>query len=188
MPNQFTTRRVEIYLHFEVGGKVHFRPNGEREWRKAEVLPRSHQVEDEHGLAYWRNRRHIITAPNDLFMIPRPSGPPTGSQPWDPPPASSLTLTPEGQVPSPLKLTDTNRNRFKHTHFNQIWATKSTGNSDSVNPARGKYCNFERVGTLRHRGPWLFYLCAPKTNASCVETFGMFFQCQVFLGFGLCFD
>lgn len=122
MPNQFTTRRVEIYLHFEVGGKVHFRPNGEREWRKAEVLPRSHLVENEHGLAYWRNRRHIITAPNNLSMIPRPSGPPTSSQPWDPP-VSSLTLTPEGQVPSPLKLTETNRNRFKHTHFNQIWAT-----------------------------------------------------------------
>ena len=104
MPNQFPTRRVEIYLHFEVEGKVHFRPDGEREWRKAEVLPRSHLVEDEHGLSYWRNRRHIITAPNDLSMIPRPS----------------VTLTPEGQVPSPLKLTETNRNRFKHTHFNQI--------------------------------------------------------------------
>ena len=32
----------------EVGGKVRFRPNGEREWRKAEVMPRSYML-DEYG-------------------------------------------------------------------------------------------------------------------------------------------
>ena len=48
----------------EVGGKVRFRPNGEREWRKAEVMPRSYML-DEYGRTYRRNRRQIISIPSD---------------------------------------------------------------------------------------------------------------------------
>lgn len=30
----------------EVGDRVRFRPNGEKEWRKAEVMPRSYMLKD----------------------------------------------------------------------------------------------------------------------------------------------
>ena len=54
----------------EVGDKVRIRPNREREWRKAEVLPRSYLLEDDQGRVYRRNRRQIISVPNDQPMHP----------------------------------------------------------------------------------------------------------------------
>jgi len=35
----------------EVGDWVRFRSNGEKEWRKVEVMPRSYMLEDEYGRA-----------------------------------------------------------------------------------------------------------------------------------------
>ena len=54
----------------EVGDKVRIRSNREREWRKAEVLPRSYLLEDNQGRVYRRNRRQIISVPNDQPMHP----------------------------------------------------------------------------------------------------------------------
>ena len=42
----------------EPGDKVRIRPNRDREWRKAEVLPRSYLLQDERGRVY---RRNIVT-------------------------------------------------------------------------------------------------------------------------------
>ena len=50
------------------GDKVRIPPNRDREWRKAEVLPRSYLVQDERGCVYRRNRRQIISVPNDHPM------------------------------------------------------------------------------------------------------------------------
>jgi hypothetical protein len=55
----------------QVGDRVRIRPNQDREWRKAEVLPRSYVVKDEQGRVYRRNRRQIISVPRDQPMIPR---------------------------------------------------------------------------------------------------------------------
>ena len=64
----------------EVGDKVQFRPNFERERRKAEVMPRSYVLEDEYGHTYKRNRRQIISVPNDSPMTPRSRAPPISTQ------------------------------------------------------------------------------------------------------------
>jgi len=55
----------------EAGDKVRIRPNRDREWRKAEVLPRSSILQDEQGLVYRKNRRQIISVPNDHPMHPK---------------------------------------------------------------------------------------------------------------------
>ena len=55
----------------EAGDKVRIRPNRDKEWRKAEVLPRSYLLEDEQGRIYRRNRRQIISVPNDHPMSPQ---------------------------------------------------------------------------------------------------------------------
>ena len=55
----------------DVGHRVRFRPNGEKEWRKAEIMPRSCLLEDECGRTYRRNRRQIIAVPNDFPMTRR---------------------------------------------------------------------------------------------------------------------
>ena len=55
----------------EVGDKVRIRPNRGQQWRKAEVLPRSYLLEDEQGRIYRRNRRQIISVPNDQSMHPQ---------------------------------------------------------------------------------------------------------------------
>ena len=66
----------------EPGDKVRIRPNRDREWRKAEVLPRSYLLQDERGRVYRRNRKQIISVPNDHPM--RPQLHPMGPQLHDP--------------------------------------------------------------------------------------------------------
>ncbi|XP_048582219.1 uncharacterized protein K02A2.6-like [Nematostella vectensis] len=56
----------------QVGDKVRIRPNREAEWRKAEVLPRSYLLGDERGRVFRRNRRQIISTPNDQSMSTSP--------------------------------------------------------------------------------------------------------------------
>ena len=56
----------------QVGDKVRIRPNLETEWRKAKVLPRSYLLGDEHGRVFRRNRRQIISTPNDQPMSSTP--------------------------------------------------------------------------------------------------------------------
>ena len=67
----------------KVGDKVPFCANDEREWRKAEVMPRSYMLEDEYGRGYRINRRQIISVPNDSPMTPRTRDPPISTQPRD---------------------------------------------------------------------------------------------------------
>ena len=64
----------------EAGDKVRIRPNRHREWRKAEVLPRSYLVQDERGCVYRRNRRQIISVLNDHPVRRRLHDPPLSSQ------------------------------------------------------------------------------------------------------------
>ena len=52
----------------EAGDKVRIRPNRDKEWRQAEVLPRSYLLQDERGRVYIRNRKQIISVPNDHPM------------------------------------------------------------------------------------------------------------------------
>ena len=67
----------------KVGDKVPFCPNDEREWRKAEVMPRSYMLEDEYGRGYRINRRQIISVPNDSPVNPRTRDPAISTQPRD---------------------------------------------------------------------------------------------------------
>lgn len=72
----------------EAGEKVRIRPNREKLWRKAEVLPRSYVVQDERGRVYRRNRRQIISVPRDQPMMPQSTTPTmdyTGPQSKPPP-------------------------------------------------------------------------------------------------------
>ena len=83
----------------EVGDKVRFRPNCEREWRKAEVMPRSYILEDEYRRAYKRNRRQVISVPNDSPMTPRSRAPPISTQPHNSPARTRLALVFAKAVP-----------------------------------------------------------------------------------------
>ena len=47
----------------------HVRIYRDRQWRKAEILPRSYIVRDERGQVFRRNRRHILATPNDPPIV-----------------------------------------------------------------------------------------------------------------------
>ena len=137
-----------------------------KELTKALIQAKYEEIENFNIQHPWDD---IIAAPNDLPMIPRPSSPLR----------SSLVRTPERHVPRPVR---DQQKPFPTHPFQSDLGDKSRGNSDSVSPVRGggECCKYKPVGTpLRHRGPLLFYMCAPKTNASCVKTFSVLFQCQV---------
>ena len=88
----------------EVGDKLRFRPNGEREWRKAEIMPRSYMLEDEYGRAYRRNRRQILSVPNDSPMTPKSRAPLISTQPRDSPASTRQPLVFEKPAPSPVTV------------------------------------------------------------------------------------
>ena len=94
----------------EPGDKVRIRPNRDREWRKAEVLPRSYLLQDERGRVYRRNRKQIISVPNDHPMRPQlhPMGPqlhdPSLSSPCADVPMSPSSPTTEKQAPGQIEL------------------------------------------------------------------------------------
>ena len=94
----------------EPGDKVRIRPNRDREWRKAEVLPRSYLLQDERGRVYRRNRKQIISVLNDHPMRPQlhPMGPqlhdPSLSSPCADVPMSPSSPTTEKQAPGQIEL------------------------------------------------------------------------------------
>ena len=88
----------------EVGDKVRFRPDGNREWRKAEVIPRSYMLEDEYGRTYRRNTRQIISVPNDSPMSPRTRNPPISTQLHNSSACTRQALVFEKPPPSPMAL------------------------------------------------------------------------------------
>lgn len=122
-----------------------------KELTKALIQAKYEEIENFNIQHPWDD---IIAAPNDLPMIPRPSSPLR----------SSLARTPERHVPRPVR----DQQKPFPTHPFLLLG------------GGGECCKYKPVGTpLRHRGPLLFYMCAPKTNASCVKTFSVLFQCQV---------
>ena len=96
----------------EAGDKVRIRPNRDREWRKAEVLPRSYLQQDEQGHVYRRNGKQIISVPNDHPMPPQLH--PVCPQLHDPSltsqcadvPMSPLSPKTEKQAPGPMELAE----------------------------------------------------------------------------------
>ena len=78
--------------------------NGEKEWRKAQVMPRSYMLEDEYGRAYRRNRRQIISLPNDSPMTPRTGALPMSTQPHDSLANTGQAPVLEKPAPSPVTL------------------------------------------------------------------------------------
>ena len=95
----------------EVGDKVRCRQNSEREWRKAEVMPRSYMLEDEYRCAYRRNRRQIISVPSDSPMTNLP----TSWLLW----VQDMHLYLRTSAKS-SDTRETDRNSFTHSHYNQI--------------------------------------------------------------------
>ena len=87
----------------EPGDKVRIRPNRDREWRKAEVLPRSYLLQDERGRVYRRNRKQIISVPNDHPMRPQLHDP-FLSSPCADVPMSPSSPTTEKQAPGQIEL------------------------------------------------------------------------------------
>ena len=85
MPNLIMTEQSRDLPPLEVGDRVRSRPNGEKEWRKGKVMPRSNMPQVEYGRAKRRSRRKIIGVPNDFPMTPRTGTLPLGSQPHDSP-------------------------------------------------------------------------------------------------------
>jgi len=77
----------------EAGDKVRIHPNRGREWRKAEVLPRSYLLQDEQGHVYRRNRKQIISVPNDHPMRPQLHDPSLSSLCADVPMSTSSPTT-----------------------------------------------------------------------------------------------
>ena len=73
----------------EPGDKVRIHPNRDRVWRKAEVFPRSYLLQDEQGRVYRRNRRQIMSVPNDHPMTPQLSDSPSSTQICDSPRSTS---------------------------------------------------------------------------------------------------
>ena len=55
----------------EARDKVRTRRNRDREWRKVEILPRSYLLQDVQGRVYRRNRKQLISVPNDHPMSPQ---------------------------------------------------------------------------------------------------------------------
>ena len=105
----------------EAGDKVRIRPNRDREWRKAEVLPRSYLLQDEQGRVYRRNRKQIISVPNDHPM--RPQLHPICPQLHDPSlssqcadvPMSPSSPTTEKQAPVPVELAERPAGHAEHS-------------------------------------------------------------------------
>ena len=126
----------------EVGDKVRFRPNNEREWRKAEVMPRSYMLEDEYGRAYRRNRGQILSFPNDSPITPRTRASPISTQPRDSPASTRQPLVFEKSVPSPVTL-ERQTETIHRLPLQPDLGVKLEGRKDSLNRVRGRYCNIE---------------------------------------------
>ena len=120
----------------EVGDKVRFRPNGEREWRKAEVMPRSYMLEEEYGRAYWRNRRQILSVPNDSPMTPRTRASPISTQPRASNASTRQPLVFGKPVPSPVTLE--RQKQFHRLPLQPDLGVKLGGRKDSLNHVRGE--------------------------------------------------
>ncbi|XP_048576990.1 uncharacterized protein LOC116614069 [Nematostella vectensis] len=96
----------------EVGDKVRVRVNKDKEWCKAEVLPRSYVVEDEKGRVFRRNRRHIISVPKDTPMNPKMPVAPTYMSPQPQVVARKAQIN---EPPSPLKVQEDQRETEAHS-------------------------------------------------------------------------
>lgn len=105
----------------EAGDKVRIRPNRDTEWRKAEVLPRSYLLQDEQGRIYRRNRKQIISVPNDHPMRPQlhPMCPqlhdPSVSSPCADVPMSPSSPTTEKQTPGQMELAERPAGNAEHS-------------------------------------------------------------------------
>ena len=105
----------------EAGDKVRIRPNRDKEWRKAEVLPRSYLLQDERGRVYRRNRKQIISVPNDHPMRPQlhPMCPqlhdPSLSSPFSDVPMSPSSPTTEKQAPGQMELAERPAGNEEHS-------------------------------------------------------------------------
>ena len=88
---------------------------------------------EDYGRAYWRNRRHILSVPNDCPMTPRPSFPPMCEQPCDSPasPLAAETDREASAKSSEIRI-ETDRNSFTHTHYKQIWTPFISVKGDDV--------------------------------------------------------
>ncbi|PFX20317.1 Uncharacterized protein K02A2.6 [Stylophora pistillata] len=85
-----------------VGDSVGFCPNGEKEWCKAEIMPRSYMLEDEYGRTYRRNRGQIMRVPNDSPMTLRTRALPKSTQTHDSLPSTRPEPVLEKPVSSPV--------------------------------------------------------------------------------------
>ena len=105
----------------EAGDKVRIRPNRDKEWRKAEVLPQSYLLQDERGRVYRRNREQIISVPNDHPMGPQlhPMCPqlhdPSLSSPFADVPVSPSSPTTEKQAPGQMELAERPAGNDEHS-------------------------------------------------------------------------
>ena len=81
-------------------------------------------LEDGYGRAYRRNRRQILSVPNDSPMTPRTRASPISTQSRDSPASTRQSLVFEKPVPSPVKL-ERQTETISQTpiDYNQIWAS-----------------------------------------------------------------
>ena len=146
----------------EVGDKVRCRQNSEREWCKAEVMPRSYMLEDEYRCAYRRNRRQIISVPNDSPMTNLPtswlsSEYKTCTCIWEPAP-SPVTLERLTETVSHTPITTRSRLQVRRLQRLIVWCWG------------GDVVTLKPVG-IPLRRPWLTYMHTPKTGnrVCCVD-------------------
>ena len=111
------------------GDKVPFCPSDEREWRKAEVMPRSYMLEDEYERGYRINRRQIISVPNYSPMTLRTRAPPISTQTRD---FSASTR----QKLAPSQVTLQRQETMSHTPLQSDLSVKLRGRKDSLNCVR----------------------------------------------------
>ena len=87
----------------EPGDRVRIRPGRDKQWRQAEVLPRSYVVRDQQGKMFRRNRRQTIATPQDkpVQLYSKPPPPLTSMSSASPPTKAEPSVISEGLTTQP---------------------------------------------------------------------------------------
>ena len=93
-------------------------------------------LEEEYGRAYWRNRRQILSVPNDSPMTPRTRASPISTQPRASPASTRQPLVFGKPVPSPVTLE--RQKQFHRLPLQPDLGVKLGGRKDSLNHVRGE--------------------------------------------------
>ena len=95
----------------EPGDRVRIRPRRDKQWRQAEVLPRSYVVREQQDKMFRRNRKQIIATPQDLplQLYSKPPPPLSSMSSASPPTKAEPSVISEGLTTQPNITTTRSR-------------------------------------------------------------------------------